>query len=188
MPVPHARLPLIVLALQRPPRGARIASAFRCRAMHLGETIPKPNRHRAWTRDSMLIGYARISTDDQNLQRDTLRLASCEKIYEDRMSGVKAARPSLTVAPRWRGAGDAPRMSSLSQDVAITGAGGSCSPRRPRIAFRIGISIQRKLINAHTTAAVSATRSSVTWLSGVGDACSQSQTCMTTPSTMMCER
>jgi len=34
----------------------------------------------------MLIGYARVSTDDQNLdlQRDALRLAGCEKIYEDR--------------------------------------------------------------------------------------------------------
>ena len=43
----------------------------------------------------MLIGYARVSTDDQNLdlQRDALRLAGCEKVYEDRMSGAKAARP-----------------------------------------------------------------------------------------------
>ncbi len=31
----------------------------------------------------MLIGYARVSTDDQNLylQRDALRLADCEKMY-----------------------------------------------------------------------------------------------------------
>lgn len=48
----------------------------------------------------MLIGYARISTDDQNLnlQMDALRLAGCEKLYSDRISGAKAARPGLSLA------------------------------------------------------------------------------------------
>lgn len=45
----------------------------------------------------MLVGYARISTDDQNLnlQRDALQLAGCEKIFEDQISGAKAERPGL---------------------------------------------------------------------------------------------
>jgi DNA invertase Pin-like site-specific DNA recombinase len=56
----------------------------------------------------MLIGYARVSTDDQNLdlQRDALHLAGCEKIYEDRISGAKAARPGLAMALEVARAGD----------------------------------------------------------------------------------
>ena len=56
----------------------------------------------------MLIGYARVPTDDQNLglQRDALRLAGCEKIYEDRISDAKAARPGLALALEMARGGD----------------------------------------------------------------------------------
>ena len=48
----------------------------------------------------MHIGYARVSTQDQDLslQYDALRQAQCDKIYEDKASGAHASREGLTLA------------------------------------------------------------------------------------------
>ena len=56
----------------------------------------------------MLVGYARVSTDDQNLnlQRDALDQAGCEQIFEDQLSGAKAERPGLHQALQYARAGD----------------------------------------------------------------------------------
>lgn len=48
----------------------------------------------------MLIGYARVSTADQNLdlQKESLKDIGCQKIYEDKATGSHANRPGLRQA------------------------------------------------------------------------------------------
>ena len=57
----------------------------------------------------MLIGYARVSTQDQHLdlQIDALKKAGCEKIFTDVVSGAKAKREGLDQALQYVREGDA---------------------------------------------------------------------------------
>lgn len=55
-----------------------------------------------------LIGYARVSTDNQHidLQNDALRSAGCERIFDDVISGSKSERPGLDAALAYLREGD----------------------------------------------------------------------------------
>jgi DNA invertase Pin-like site-specific DNA recombinase len=56
----------------------------------------------------MLVGYCRVSTQDQtlNLQLDALQQAGCEKTFQDVASGAKADRPGLLQALGYAREGD----------------------------------------------------------------------------------
>ncbi|QSF77841.1 recombinase family protein [Escherichia coli] len=56
----------------------------------------------------MLIGYVRVSTNDQNtaLQRNALECAGCELIFEDKISGKTSDRPGLKRLLKTLGEGD----------------------------------------------------------------------------------
>ena len=56
----------------------------------------------------MLIGYARVSTLDQNpqFQIDTLNEAGCKKIFTEKKSGADNKRPQLQAALEYMREGD----------------------------------------------------------------------------------
>jgi hypothetical protein len=77
------------------PAASKVA---RARSSDAGEITSKP----------MLLGYARVSTVDQNfaLQRDALTEAGCTKIFTEQMSGAVTDRPALHDALEFARGGD----------------------------------------------------------------------------------
>ncbi|MEV5971010.1 recombinase family protein [Streptomyces sp. NPDC051921] len=60
------------------------------------------------TNTGHMIGYARVSTDDQEaqLQLDALTEAGCARIFTDKASGKNADRPELAAALDYARPGD----------------------------------------------------------------------------------
>ena len=131
----------------------------------------------------MLIGYARVSTEDQNLdlQRDALHKSGCEQIFTDQISGTKARRPGLEEALSHLRSGDTlvvwrldrlgrslthliatvtalqergVGFKSLTESIDTTTSGG-------RLVFNIFASLaefEREIIRERTNAGLSAAR------------------------------
>src|SRR5271170_2854508 len=74
------------------------SKAARARSSDAGDITSKP----------MLLGYARVSTVDQNLalQRDALTEAGCAKIFTEQVSGAVTDRPALHDALEFARSGD----------------------------------------------------------------------------------
>src|SRR3954463_7652308 len=56
----------------------------------------------------VLVGYARVSTQEQDLalQLDALQGAGCARVFEEKASGAQRERPTLQAAPAYMREGD----------------------------------------------------------------------------------
>lgn len=63
------------------------------------------------------IGYARVSSRDQNLdsQLDLLKTAGCERIFEDKVSGIRESRPEWDRLLEFLREGDTVVVAELSR-------------------------------------------------------------------------
>jgi DNA invertase Pin-like site-specific DNA recombinase len=126
----------------------------------------------------VLIGYARVSTDDQNLalQLDTLRGAGCEEIFQDVGSGADNSRKGFAAALARCAAGDVlvawklDRLGRTLLDLVglveklkdkgcglkiLTGAGASIDTTRPEGKLHFAVlgafaEFERELIRERT--------------------------------------
>ena len=135
----------------------------------------------------MKIGYARVSTEDQNLnlQLDALKAGGCEVVFEDQgMSGAEGRRPGLAAALERCASGDvlvAWKLDRLGRSLldlvglverlnargvglkVLTGAGASIDATTPegRLFFAMFAAMaefERELIRERTAAGMKAAK------------------------------
>ncbi|MCW2258569.1 DNA invertase Pin-like site-specific DNA recombinase [Providencia alcalifaciens] len=63
----------------------------------------------------MIFGYIRVSTKEQNVERQTNALVGCDKIFIDRVSGKSADRPELNTMKQQLREGDTVRVKSVDR-------------------------------------------------------------------------
>ena len=69
----------------------------------------------------MRVGYARVSTTEQNIEAQIERLADCEKVFSERRTGSLVERPELAAALEFVRQGDtlvATRLDRLARSVS----------------------------------------------------------------------
>ena len=67
------------------------------------------------------MGYARVSTTEQSIEAQLERLADCERVFQEKLSGAKTDRPELQRALEFVREGDvlvATRLDRLARSVA----------------------------------------------------------------------
>ena len=131
----------------------------------------------------MFIGYARVSTSDQNLdlQQDALEAVKCERIFTDTASGAKAQRPGLAEALQCCRRGDTlvvwkldrlgrslPHLVETIRDIVARGVGFKSLQENidtttsgGKLIFHIFASLaefERDIIRERTNAGLSAAR------------------------------
>ena len=133
-----------------------------------------------------MTGYARVSTDDQNLalQLDALRAAGCEVVHEDKASGLLTGRKGLAEALKGCAAGDVlvvwklDRLARSLHDLVViaadlkgrdvglkilTGEGAAVDTTRPQGRMVFGIlavmaEFEREMISERTVAGMQAAK------------------------------
>ncbi len=95
----------------------------------------------------MILGYARVSTEDQNLdgQRDALEAAGAGRVFADKISGSLRARPELDRMLDQLRAGDVVVVTKYDRlarslkdllEIVETGRGGGGGVSQPRRGHR----------------------------------------------------